>query len=68
MNKKDTYGIRRVHSMDIKCIKTNNRPDVFCRNIFLKTSQETKDFRKNMHRTLFLNKVAGPGHRYLIED
>ena len=46
MNKKDTYSIRRVHSMDIKYVERSNRPDVFCKNIFLKISQKTKDFRK----------------------
>ena len=68
MNNKDTYGIRRVHSTDIKCIERSNRSDVFCKNIFLKILQKTKDFRKKPCRTLFLNKVAGLGHRYFLED
>ena len=46
MNKKDTYGIRRVHSMDIKCIERSNRPDVFCENIFLKISQKNERFEE----------------------
>ena len=47
-NKKDTYDIRRLHSMN-KCIKKQS-PDVFCKKIFLKISQNS---RKNLCRNLF---------------
>ena len=57
-NKKDKYGIRRLHSMDIKCIERSNRVDIFCKNVSLKISQNSQE--KPVSETL-LNKVAGLG-------
>ena len=57
-NKKDKYGIRRLHSMDIKCIERSNRVDIFCKNVSLKISQNSQ--QKPVSETL-LNKVAGLG-------
>ena len=62
-NKKDTYGIRRFHSMGIKCIERSNRPDIFCKNVFLKISQNSQE--KSVSESL-LDKVAGLGHSIFL--
>ena len=64
INKKDKYGIRRLHSMNIKCIDRSSRPDVFCKNVFL--TNFTKFTWSYLFRSLFFNKVAGLGHSYFL--
>ena len=51
INKKDTYGIRRFHTTDIKRIERSNRPDMFCKNVFFKNF--TKSQEKNCVRVSF---------------
>ena len=60
-NKKDTYDIRRLHSMD-KCIKKQSS-DVFCKKVFLKISQNSQE--KPVSKSL-LNKVAGLGQSFFL--
>ena len=61
-NKKDTYGIRRIHSMNIKCIESN-RTNVFRKNIFSKISQNSHE--KPASESL-LSKVTGLGHNLFL--